>query len=647
MHLIAGLTRTGAHPSAPVTSDVSLQNTDLLHFCTPVTPTLQNSVAAFMSSHQDHSANECSEWSPRHSSDYRQFSSFIGIKTAESPFQGIRPIHCSPALRPQRDDFDVLSMNWSLGGGASSARLAADAACDSPQESLIQGKALLKKSEPAKAAASLEDVCKPICKAPAVPCLKVSEHHTYDKWSDSTLDAIVDSDSAIVITRLSLNSAISSSSDLSLDAPNCEKVCSNSSSFNILSGSYSLCSTAPFRAHTPPGRDLKISGSRLVGVGSTGARHGSEQAPSATLCSSHSIIEPFTSLSHHDAALAIAGNRCSFSRANFISERSQISNSASSDSMDALTADLTSIVALASPRNSCFTPRLTSVPATTPRASASVYSLMESKLVHQSMPSFAQQIDLQQGALTSQNSTKTSQNHSKLHLQSPYSLQPTLMSSDHHHLSSNVLAAQQGVSDSSRASLPWFVSDAASGSAVHAACGACYMKRQSSIAVSSAKATLHNAAPKVSPTSPERSVVVRIVTPNDDCRYASSDEDIAAGNANSIVSHQTELDGANDSLVFSSSHSGPNHLKLLASRLCHLPDVRPQNRNEHKHHHPYHPSALIVPEAQSFRCRLERDSQKFANRTLPLHVKTLQRNERRHQRVILGADAIRAQKLDL
>jgi hypothetical protein len=88
-------------------------------------------------------------------------------------------------------------------------------------------------------------------------------------------------------------------------------------------------------------------------------------------------------------------------------------------------------------------------------------------------------------------------------------------------------------------------------------------------------------------------------------------------------------------------------LKLLASRLCHLPDVRPQNRNEHKYHHPYHPSALIVPEAQSFRCRLERDSQKFANRTLPLHVKTLQRNERRHQRVILGADAIRAQKLDL
>lgn len=333
-----------------------------------------------------------------------------------------------------------------------------------------------------------------------------------------------------------------------------------------------------------------------------------------------------------------------FSGANVISELSQISNSACGNSMDALAAEHTSMIALESPRSSSFTPRLTSVPATTPRAPASVCSLTESKLVaNQSMSSFAQQCDMHQGVFASQNATKASQNHSKLLLQSSCSLQPTLMSSDHHHLSSNVLAAQQGVSDSSRASLPWFVSDAASDSVVHTAFGACYMKRQSSIAVSSAKATLHNVSHKASPTSPERSVIIRIVSPNDGFQYASSDGDIAAGNGNSIVLHQTERDVANDSLICSSSQSGPNHLKLLASRICPLPNM-PQTSNEHTHHRH---SALIVPEAQSLRCRLERDSQKFANSTLPLHVKNLRRNERRHQRVILGADAIRAQKLDL
>jgi hypothetical protein len=254
-----------------------------------------------------------------------------------------------------------------------------------------------------------------------------------------------------------------------------------------------------------------------------------------------------------------------------------------------------------------------------------------------------------EGFLDSQTPPQSFMSRSKLLLQSSNCLHPTLMSSNVNQVSAAIIAQPDlpKIADVSVASLPWFVKDTSSTTFLHATHGACYVKRQSEISLTSGKASLQNLPKKTSASSPNEQVVV--ILPHAAINSYSQDIDCnhVVNSSCQMVSTQVPPQSALETPLVHTTQSNPNHLTLLASsRVRSLLDAQ-LPKDTIAEQSPNHRAALIIPKSQSLLARLRRDSAKFTEHTMPLHIKGQQRNERRHQRVILGADALRAQKLDI
>lgn len=258
-----------------------------------------------------------------------------------------------------------------------------------------------------------------------------------------------------------------------------------------------------------------------------------------------------------------------------------------------------------------------------------------------------------EGFLDSQTPPQSFMSRSKLLLQSSNCLHPTLMSSNENpvlgtHSAANVIQPDlPKIADVSVASLPWFVKDSASTSFVHSTHGACYVKRQSEISLTSGKASLQSLPKKTSAPSPSEQLVV--ILPHATINSYSQDIDCnhVVNSSCPMVSAQVTPQSALDTPLVHATQSNPNHLTLLAgSRVRSSLDAQ-SPKDTIVEQSSNHRAALIIPKSQSLLARLRRDSAKFTEHTMPLHVKGQQRIERRHQRVILGADALRAQKLDI
>jgi hypothetical protein len=180
--------------------------------------------------------------------------------------------------------------------------------------------------------------------------------------------------------------------------------------------------------------------------------------------------------------------------------------------------------------------------------------------------------------------------------------------------------------------------------------GTHYVERQSGISVSCSKAALKSVPTKSQPSSnpAQQQLVVHICGPHTTGGLLQRDlGDDGIGDSSTIISTEIKPQFPIETPPTLAPQSDPNHLMFLASSRVELSaNVLPRkdfSNNEIRHHHP----ASIIPKAQGLLARLERDASKFTQHTLPLHAKSRQRSERRHQRVILGADALRAQKIDI
>ena len=243
----------------------------------------------------------------------------------------------------------------------------------------------------------------------------------------------------------------------------------------------------------------------------------------------------------------------------------------------------------------------------------------------------------------------------KLLLQSSGCLLPTListLSATNPALDSEAASstAHSATFNNKGASLPWFVNESING-IVH---GTQYIKRQSGIVVDSVKVACQDTAFSTPTAAPEKLLRVHLPMPaheavarlwedNDDHNVGITGSDAVLTPIDS--SHVEKLTSSDVPHVHSSV---PNHLKLLSSSHrsvpsndAHLQKVSSGRPGQHR------PASVTLPKAQSLLARFERDTGKFTQHTLPLHVRGQQRNERRQQRVLLGADAIRAQKLDI
>lgn len=257
-----------------------------------------------------------------------------------------------------------------------------------------------------------------------------------------------------------------------------------------------------------------------------------------------------------------------------------------------------------------------------------------------------------EGFLDSQTPSQSFMSRSKLLLQSSNCLHPTLMSSNENQVSGAHTAAiiaqpdLPKIDDVSVASLPWFVKDTSSTSFLHAAHGTCYVKRQSDISLTSGKASLKNLPKQTSASSPNEQLVVILPHAINSC---SQDVDCnhVVNSSCHMVSTQVTPQSALETPLVPTTQSNPNHLTLLASSRVRSSREAQLPKDTMVDQSPNHRPALIIPKSQFLLARLRRDSEKFTEHTMPLHVKGQQRNERRHQRVILGADALRAQKLDI
>jgi hypothetical protein len=222
------------------------------------------------------------------------------------------------------------------------------------------------------------------------------------------------------------------------------------------------------------------------------------------------------------------------------------------------------------------------------------------------------------------------------------------MSSDQRRVAGDLLVPPLDHRGRGGSSLPWFTDVDHSSSIAKNTNLSNYVKRSSGIAVTSERSSLQKLSPKTSPKSSENNSLVVRMPSSSDLKSKCHNVDGGTSDSAALAANGTKPQPGHETPVYDFSNSDPNHLRLLASRHCHVPEAQlPTAANSSNQFKLHRPAALIVPEAQSLLARLERDSKKFTKSALPLYVKTLQRNERRHQRVILGADAIRAQKLDI
>jgi len=303
-------------------------------------------------------------------------------------------------------------------------------------------------------------------------------------------------------------------------------------------------------------------------------------------------------------------------------------------------------------------------PLATPRTETAAAKPAESVVEHHSeenacdRPSPAKHKDATDGSLNAQARTLISRH--KLLLQSSSCLLPTLMSAP---ASESVAARPEAASaaaqpplanSSGGASLPWFANERLNG-IVHAADGMCYIKRQSGIVVDSVKAVASPRVVRAAAAAPDKQVVhLHLPQGAHACMQEDYDDHSTANTSAACLAPNDDSGGGEINLEhvapFEASRTHvPNHLRLLSSRRrsgVQSDDGRTHRAAADQHVH-LRPASLILPAAQSLRARLERDAGKFTEHTMPLHAKGQKRSERRHQRVLLGADALRAQRLDI
>jgi hypothetical protein len=205
-------------------------------------------------------------------------------------------------------------------------------------------------------------------------------------------------------------------------------------------------------------------------------------------------------------------------------------------------------------------------------------------------------------------------------------------------------------------SAPWFVQY----EPMHPSSGSCCIKRQSTLSLERAQPnTSQHSSFNASDTDDRLRADSAAAVLQHSVTKSSSADDLQGIHSQSAVasSSQCSMDldnvGSYDSAAAnhtrsssSIAQSDPNHLKLLSNSRAHLFQHQQPLHVALKQKH--HRSAdVVIPQAHNLLARLHSDTGKFAEHCSPLHIKGQKRNDRRHQRVLLGADPIRAQKLEI
>ena len=556
--------------------------------------------------------------------------------------------HCSPQFRPQHDESYIPSLSLRFFFPPPKA-VTHPPATSYPLPTLIQGKSICEKNDSsAKNADSVDNLP---CRGPEF-CPETPSQ-TCDQRAKQSCFVAEDSSPAIIIAGISLLKNDSPPAIVPFSSDKLVPV-SSDNQFNAYSGSYSIVPRTFLSPSIPDVPAISIApcfpSVKSTFTPSTCARsgtinvsdHDSVTNADVSESKSHNNCGHVTDTALEPATLSVVGYGQSlpFVSSQKISSPLRMSNSN---------------------RDSALVSVL-KVPMTTPRIEtptpASVEPIVEQQSEKESnCPIFFSEHAIgSKGLFTSHAKiSKTSLlSRSRLLLQSPSCLYPTLMPSVekrcylNHSCSRSEDASNCGPPETS---LPWFVNDGSSKSVLHSSHGTSYMKRQSGIAVSSAKATLQKATPSnVSFSDAQTIVCLRL--PSAAKIPTQEDMDVSEfepNSSNAMPSSEIELQPVlvGETCLVSASQSDSNHLRLLASSRVHQSRDRHIQETASNQHALNHHEAIIIPKVQTLCARLERDSETFKHRSLPLHFKGLQRNERRHQRVILGADALRAQKLDI
>jgi hypothetical protein len=559
------------------------------------------------------------------------------------------PLYCSPQVKPQHDESYVPSL--SLSGVFSRPKAVLHPpVTSSPLPTLIQGKSIGEKND--RSSKNEKSVVALPCRGPEI--CRETPYETCDHQAEQSCIVAEDSSPAIIISGKCL---------LKIDSPpaivplSSDKLVLASSEevFNVSSGSYSIVPRAFLSPSIPDVPAISIAPCFPSGK--------STFTPSTCARTETINVSDNDSVTNADISKSKSHNNCGHVTDTAL-EPATLSVVGYGQSLPFLSCQKISSPShvLSSNRDHALVSAL-KVPMTTPRIETptpvSVELHVEQQSVKQSnCPNlFSEHAIGSKGLFTSH--AKMSKisllSRSKLLLQSPSCLHPTLMPADekrcylNHSCSQSEDASNCGPPETS---LPWFINDSSSKSVLHSSHGTSYMKRQSGIAVSSPKATLQKAVPsKVSVSDAQTIVCLRL--PNAAKIPTQEDMDVSEfepNSSNSIPSSEVELQPVlvcKTGLV-SASLCDSDHLKLLASSRVHQSrDRHIEEKTASNQHALHHHETIIIPKVQTLYARLERDSATFKHRSLPLHFKGLQRNERRHQRVILGADALRAQKLDI
>jgi hypothetical protein len=557
------------------------------------------------------------------------------------------PLYCSPQFRPQHDESYVPSL--SLSGVFSRPKAVTHPpVTSSPLPTLIQGKSIGEKND--RSSKNEKSVVALPCRGPEI--CRETPHQT--TTAEQSCIVAEDSSPAIIISGKSLLKNDSPPAIVHLSS---DKVVLASSDevFNVISGSYSIVPRAFLCPSIPDVPAISIAPC-FPSVKST-------LTPSTCARTETINVSDNDSVTNADISKSKSHNNCGHVTDAAL-EPATLSVVGYGQSLPLLSCQKISSPShvLNSNRDHALVSAL-KVPMTTPRIETPTPVSVELHVEQQSVKEsncpilFSEHAIGSNGLFTSHaKMSKTSLlSRSKLLLQSPSCLHPTLMPVDekrcylNHSCSQSEDASNYGPPETS---LPWFINDNSSKSVLHSSHGTSYMKRQSGIAVSSAKATLQKAVPsKVSVSDAQTIVCLRL--PN--AAKIPTQEDMVVSefepnSSNAILSSEVELRPVlvcKTGLV-SASQCDSDHLKLLASSRVHQSrDRHIEEKTASNQHALHHHETIIIPKVQTLYARLERDSATFNHRSLPLHFKGLQRNERRHQRVILGADALRAQNLEI
>ncbi len=633
-------------------SDTTEANVVVMNICRPITPSPHHYNASSISTQVNSSAG-LGSYVCSHNDSATSFpaeKSQLQMSTPRSDIEHIQhifPLHTSPQMKPQRE-FLVSEVNsLSLTPSHHKSSLGTDC---SLTPTLVQGRSIGSHRD-----ATPHSVDPSLCKLPVV-----QSHETTDRCGEKSLSNVhlLSDSSEITINGKSLMHGCSqSSAECSFISTTTGNVGASAKGSNQLFGSYSIVNRPAFCPSKPSLTVVSLLNVELRSDRSTIALPDDENR-----------VAQRKSVSKRDSnsRKSSTASSCSPATSMLLVTGKTQSAPLPVDSENAYSPAHFSDSVADSPEGTCNWQNLPSspiVPLPTPRndATAVVTSLAfkssvewNSESVNLDRPSNLKDAVVAEEFVNSQTHSRNITSRSKLLRQSQNCLHPTLMSSDENHCAGAKFAA--GVPPDLKVngvtSLPWFVNDSSSKSFVHALQGTCYVDRQSGINVSSMKATLQDVPFKErSSKSANEQLLVRLYAPQiaDAPMSGNMNNDVVVNSSDSILPSQSQPHSTCETNFLQASASDPNHLLFLASsRIRRSLDGDAQLRKDGSsqqmsHHH----AGLIIPKPQGLLSRLDRDCAKFTQYTLPLHVKGQKRNERRHQRVILGADPLRAQKLDL